>query len=200
MNLTFSGYVMKRNFLNQILRSKQTVFSFKDLLLLWGPISIATAKSRVHYYVQSNNLIALRKSLYAKDKNYDPLELATKIFTPSYISFETVLQSAGIIFQYYERIFVASYQTKEIICDDHIYQFKTLKNTILTNNVGIEIRENISIATPERAFLDVLYLNKDYYFDNLNPLDWNKIEYILPVYEGNQRMQKLVKNYRQKQK
>jgi len=191
---------MKRNYLNQILRSKQTVFSFKDLLLLWGPIEIKTAKARVHYYVQSNNLIALRKGLYAKDKNYDPLELATKIFTPSYVSFETVLQTAGIIFQYYETIFVASYQTKEIICDGRTFQFKTLKNTILTNNVGIEIKENISIATPERAFLDMLYLNKDYYFDNLNPLNWDKVESILPIYEGNQRMQKLVKNYRQQKK
>jgi len=49
------------------------------------------------------------------------------------------------------------------------------------------------MATPERAFLDVLYLNKDYYFDNLSGLNWEKVFEILPVYEGNKRMERRVK-------
>jgi len=41
----------------------------------------------------------LRRGLYAKDNSYDKNELATKIYIPSYISFETVLRNAGAIFQ-----------------------------------------------------------------------------------------------------
>ncbi len=63
---------------------------------------------------------------------------------------------------------------------------------ILTNGAGVENKENYSIATPERAFLDVLYLNKDYHFDNLSSLDRDKVFEILPVY-NNQRMAKKVK-------
>ena len=103
---------MKRGFLNEILRSNKTVFSFKDLILVWGSIDNLTAGSRVNYYVKKGHLYHIRKGLYAKDKNYDKFELATKIFTPSYISFETVLGKAGVTFQFYSAIFVASYQSK----------------------------------------------------------------------------------------
>ena len=29
------------------------------------------------------------------------------------------------------------------------------------------------VASKERAFLDILYLNKDYHFDNLSPLNFD---------------------------
>lgn len=186
---------MKRGFLNELLRSGKTVFSFKDLMLLWGGIDRLTAAARVHYYTKKGQLYSVRRGLYAKDKNYDKFELATKIFTPSYISFETVLGRAGITFQFYGKIFVASYQSREIACDGQDYHFKKMKDAILTNRLGVENRENDSIASPERAFLDVVYLYKDYHFDNLSPLNWDKVHEILPVYGGNKRMEKKVKEY-----
>jgi len=186
---------MKKGFLNEILRSNKSVFSFKDLILLWGGIDKLTAGSRVNYYIKRNDLYHIRRGLYAKDENYDKYELATKIFTPSYISFETVLGSVGVIFQHYSKIFIASYQNKEIECDGQVIAFKRIKDEILTNNSGIDIKENYSIASVERAFLDVIYLNTDYYFDNLSVLNWDKVYLILPIYGGNKRMGKMVKKY-----
>lgn len=180
--------------MNDILRLKKTVFSFKDLCMLWGGIEVKTAKSRVSYYVQQGELYRIRRGLYAKDKNYDRYELATKIFTPSYVSFETVLRSAGMIFQYYETIFVATYQSREIICDKEKYAFKKIKDSILTNNAGVVDRENYSIASPERAFLDTIYLHPNYYFDNLRSLNWEKVYEILSIY-ANKRMEENVKRY-----
>ena len=58
---------------------------------------------------------------------------------------------------------------------------------ILTTSPGVENRDEISVATKERAFLDMLYLYGDYHFDNLNGLDWSKVYEILPIYQ-NQRM------------
>jgi len=143
------------------------------------------------------NLYHIRRGFYAKDKNYDRFEFATKIYTPSYISFESVLVNAGVIFQHYRQIFVASYQSKELICDKQKYLFKKLKTSILINGLGIENKENYSIASPERAFLDILYLNKDYYFDNMSSLNWEKIYKILPIYGINKRMKKVVNaNYK----
>ena len=98
-------------------------------------------------------------------------------------------------FQHYDRIFVATYQSKEIVCDNQTFAFKTIKSPILTNPAGIENREFYSIASPERAFLDVVYLHKDYHFDNLSPLDWDKVYGILPIYGGNKRMEDRVKEY-----
>ena len=48
------------------------------------------------------------------------------------------------------------------------------------------------MATPERAFLDVMYLNADYYFDNLRALDYKKVKELLPIY-NNGRMEMRVK-------
>ncbi len=190
---------MAQSFLKDLLRSDKTVYSFKELSLLWPAIETKNIKSRVNYYVKKGDLYRIRRGLYAKDKNYDPLELATKIMSPSYISFETVLASAGIIFQYYTQIFVASYQSKNIVCDGKTYTFRKIKNETLMNAMGIEIKEQYSIACPERAFLDTLYLNKNYHFDNLSGLNWNKIYEILKIYK-NKRMEKVVKQLEKSRK
>jgi hypothetical protein len=183
----------KTNILN-ILRSKSSVLTFKEILIASGEENPNRLKRRLNYYVQNGELYAIRRGLYAKDKNYDRLELATKIFTPSYVSFETVLAEAGIIFQHYNKIFVATYQTKEIECDSQVYSFKKIKDVILMNNAGIENRGNYFAASKERAFLDVLYLNKDYYFDNLSPLDFDKVQSLLAIY-NNKRMEQRVNRY-----
>lgn len=162
---------------------------------MWGGIDVSTARKRVNYYVQTGALYPIRRGIYAKDKNYNRFEMATKIYTPAYISFETVLGNAGIIFQYYSQIFVASYQTKEITVDGQKIVFKTLKSTILTNSAGVENKETYDIATPERAFLDVIYLTKDYHFDNLSVINWEKVYEILPIYGGNRKMSARVQQY-----
>ena len=186
---------MKKNLLKDLLRTDQTVFSFKELLIKLKPTNLENFKSQLSYYVKQGDLYHIRRGLYAKDGNYNRLELATKIFKPSYISFETVLRSAGITFQYYSQIFIASYQSREIICDGQIYIFRTIKSLVLTNSLGIQIHDEYSIASPERAFLDVIYLNKNYHFDNLDPLYWNKVYEILPIYGDNKTMKKRVDNY-----
>lgn len=178
----------------RILRSKATVFSFKEILLASCEEKPHLLRRRLHYYIQKGELYAIRRGLYAKDQAYDRLELATKICTPSYVSFETILIEAGVIFQHYNTLFVATYQTKELICDGQNYSFKKIKDTILMNNAGIENRGSYCAASKERAFLDVLYLNKDYHFDNLSPLDFDKIIALLPMY-NNKRMTKKVAAY-----
>lgn len=177
-----------------ILRSKSSVFTLKEIMISSGQIEPGLLKRRLHYYVKKGELYAVRRGLYAKDKNYDRLELATKIYTPAYVSFETILAEAGVIFQHYKQIFVATYQTKAIECDNQAYSFKKIKDVILTNNAGVENRGNYFAATKERAFLDVLYLNKEYHFDNLASLDFRKVQALLPIY-NNKRMVNQVKKY-----
>jgi hypothetical protein len=188
---------MHEKLLQTILRSDKTVFSFKELLFTYRAIGTKILKSRLNYYVRNGDLYHIRRGLYAKDKQYDRLELATKILAPSYISFETVLRSAGIIFQYSTEITLASYQSRTIICDGQTYIFKKLKPIILTNSIGIEIRQEYSIASPERAFLDTVYLYKNYHFDNLEPLNWEKVFELLPLYNNNKSMLKRVAFYHQ---
>lgn len=184
----------KGEYLDILLRSPKTVFSTKDAALLWAEERESTVSARLNKYVKAGKLIRVRRGVYAKDKNYDKFELATIIYTPSYISFETVLTRAGINFQYYGNIFVASYVNREIDINGQKVTFVRMKNYVLSNTVGIEHKAGFAIATKERAFLDRIYVSKDYHFDRLDPLDWNKVFEILPIY-NNKRMAKKVDEY-----
>ncbi len=182
----------KGDFLSTILKSPKSVFSFKDIVLLWGDSS-NNAQDKISYYVKNGDIYRICRGFYAKDENYDKLELATKIYTPAYVSFETVLGRAGVTFQHYTQIFVASYLTREVSVDKQVISYRKIKNSILLNNAGIDHKENYSLASPERAFLDVLYLNKDYHFDNPTPLNKKKIFEILPIYENKRIEEKVFK-------
>jgi len=195
MNMTEKGIA-------SLLRAKNTVFTFKDLSLIWRKTDKNFIKKKVYRYIKAGKLYSIRRGIYAKDKEYNKFELATKIFTPSYVSFETVLGQAGIIFQYYSQIFVASYLTRDIVCDNQAYSFRKIKDVILTNKIGIENKEGISIATKERALLDTIYVKKIYYFDNLSPLDWKEIFTILPIYNNkimNKKIKKIYENFKANQ-
>jgi hypothetical protein len=184
----------KGEYLEVLLRSPKTVFSVKDVALLWGEERERRVAARLNKYAKAGKLIRLRRGFYAKDKNYNHFELATRIYTPSYVSFETVLTRAGINFQKYDSIFVASYVSRDIEVDGQKISFIRIKDYVLSNTMGVEQSGNIAMAIKERAFLDRIYISRDYHFDNLNVLDWDKVFEILPIY-NNKKMQKRVDDY-----
>ncbi|MFA4975602.1 MAG: hypothetical protein WC839_02500 [Candidatus Paceibacterota bacterium] len=185
---------IKGEYLEVLLRSPQTIFSSKDVALIWGEDNENIIKNRLNKYVKSGKLFKVRRGLFAKDKNYNRYELATRINTPSYISFETVLGSSGMTFQYYGNIFVASYIKRNMEIDGQRIEFVRMKDYVLSNTLGIENSDGYSRATKERAYLDTIYRSKKYYIDNESPLDWEKVFEILPIYH-NKRMEKTVKKY-----
>jgi hypothetical protein len=181
----------KGNYLTTIIRSPKTILTINDVVLMWNDSNSSAVKSRLSYYVKNGDLFRVRRGIYSKNKQYSKLELATRIFIPSYVSFETVLAKEGIIFQYQTKIQLASYLGREIEVDEQIYSYRKLKNTILSNSIGVENINEISMAIKERAFLDILYINSDYNFDNLRSINWDKVFEILPIYD-NKRMAKVV--------
>ena len=184
----------KGEYLEVLLRSSKTIFSTKDVALLWNESNSSVVTDRLKKYVKAQKLTRAHRGLYAKDKNYNKFELATRIYTPSYISFETVLTREGINFQYYGNIFVASYINREINIGDQKISFVRMKDYVLSNTVGIGHEDGYDIASRERAFLDRVYVSKDYHFDNLANLNWDKVFEILPIYH-NKRLDKKVKEY-----
>ena len=111
--------------------------------------------------------------------------MACALQKPCYISLEYVLARAGVTFQYSEDITCISYQTRTIEVDGKSFVFRKINPILWENMLGIEQRDNIAIATPERAFLDMVYLSAGQcYFDNLRPLNQELIRQILPVYNS----------------
>lgn len=183
-NLTFGLY-----------SSKNTVFTTKGISLILGETNLNRLKSKINYFVKKKILINIRRGLYAKNNDYEILEAANKIFTPSYISLETILQRSGVVFQDYGKtIFVLSYQTREIKLGSYTISFKKIKDEILANSLGIRQESGYAIASVERAFLDKIYLSKNYYFDNLGPVDWDKAKVLLKIYQ-NKSMERRFKQY-----
>jgi hypothetical protein len=171
---------------------KRTVFKFKNAAMLTGGTDYDSLKQRLNYFVRTGRLQNPRKGVYCKP-NYSMEELACMLYTPTYISLEYVLARSGVVFQYDSAITNASYLSREIVVEKQLIRYRQMKKSLLVNTEGIILNQNnINIATPERAFLDMLYLNGEMYFDNLHPLNSEKIAQILPVYQS-KTMEKTVK-------
>lgn len=168
-------------------QSRASVFRVADIAMITGETDRARLVQRLRYAVKKGFLVAPHKGIYAKT-GFSMEELACKLYVPSYISLETVLQKAGVIFQYSSEITLVSYLSRTIVVADKTLHYSKIKNGIIVDMRGIK-RGEINEATPERAFLDTLYLNSHYHFDNPAILDKNVIESLLPIY-GSQTLSK----------
>jgi len=180
----------KIDFKLALYRAKSTVFSFNEIALLTQETNRNTLKSKIHYYVKNRVIKNVRRGIYVKP-GYDEFELATKIYTPSYISLETVLQQTGVIFQLYERIFSVSYLSRSISVDGHELVYKKIQSEILLSQSGVIQKENYAMATAERAVCDCLYLYGDYHFDNLDDIKKENVLNIATIY-GNRELVKRI--------
>ena len=193
----FSSQKVNISVILAIYQDLRTVFRLNDISMLIGETNFQSLNKKLNYYVRMGKLQNPRKGIYAKP-NFNPEELACILYTPSYISLEYVLQKAGVIFQYDTTISTVSYLSRNIEVTDHVYMFRKIKGEILVNTMGIIRQKNhINIASAERAFLDLSYLNKNYNFDNLNPLNKQLIYKLLPIYQSKTlslRIKKLLKN------
>jgi hypothetical protein len=167
-----------------IYKNSRTVFRLKDVSLLVGDSNFQSLNKKVNYYVRTGKLLNPRKGIYAKP-DYNPEELACIIYTPSYISLEYVLQRSGVIFQYGSVITSISYLNRRIEVDGMAYQYRKIKGDIFVNLQGINRQTNhVNIASAERAFLDVMYLDPNYYFDNLSTLNKNEVFKLTEIYRS----------------
>jgi len=189
----------KKDIIRSIYNDKRTVFKLIDIAQLTGEVNFLSLNNKLNYYVRTGKLLNPRKGIYTKEI-YNPLELSCSIFTPSYISLEYVLQKSGVIFQYDPRITLISYLSRSILIREMSVNFRKIKGDILLNTEGIIRQSNhINIATPERAFLDLLYLNSQYYVDNTGPLDKRIIRRLINIYQSetlNKRVNKILNNDR----
>lgn len=155
-----------------LLKSKKSVWSTDDLRMLWRFKNQNTFQVQLKYYIDTDQIIRLSKGVYSLDGNYNSLELAQKLQTPSYISLETALRTHGIIQQYSEEITCIGTYPRSYTIDTVLYQYHQMDRALLSCPVGIEKTAIYNIATPERALVDSLYLG--FQPDVSNYTNWNK--------------------------
>ena len=166
-----------------LLQNKQSVFSLQELWFLWNIEKIWYLRLLVHRMKKQWLLLHVGPWLYALP-DYDQFELASKIYSPSYISFETVLQSAGVIFQDYSKtITLATNNRRTKYIGGISYEYHKLKDSIFTNPLWIINKDNLyQIASAERAICDSIYLYKNNYFDNTSGLDKELLKELKHLY------------------
>lgn len=170
--------------INTILSSSRTVFTTQWLAMMDSTRTRESLNNSLRYYARTGVLHSPRNGIYTKP-TYNEQEMACALLKPSYISMEYVLARAGVTFQYSDEITCISYQTRTIEVDGRAYSFRKINPMIWANMQGIEQRDNIAIATQERAFLDMMYLSSGQcYFDNLHPLNKKKVQQLLPLYNS----------------
>ena len=172
------------NLLETILRSTRTVFTVQSLMMMTGCDDSQKLTKSLHYYTKEGKIGSPRRGIYTK-REYDIQEMACSLFRPSYISLEYVLGRAGVIFQWDEAVTCISYLSRQLEVDKQRYQFRKINPTLWIGMEGIEQKDNIAIASVERAFLDMVYLSAgNCYFDNLRPLSITKVRSLLPLYRS----------------
>ena len=180
----YSSQNIQNDLIVKLYEDARTVFKISDIALLTEDNNPSSLARRLNYYVKTGKILNPRKGIYSKP-GYNSEELSSKLFTPSYISLQHVLQRAGITFQYSETITALSYLSRELEVDGRTFTYRKAKQQILYNWAGvIQSEQGIFQATPERAFLDLCYLEPGFYFDNLNPLDRNLVAELLTVYSS----------------
>lgn len=191
--VTSSPNMHKIDILNTIYKTNQNIFSLKELSLMFPSIKYVNLKRRLNNLVKKNKILSPTRGIYTKD-NYSVAELALKLYSPSYLSLETVLVKEGVIFQEYNSTYVISYKNRVIKINGHNIIYKRLRSEILLNNLGVEKKDNYAIATKERAFTDSVHLYGNYHFDNLSTLNWNLVLELSSIYK-NKKTKKRITDY-----
>ena len=189
---------LQKNVLEVILSSPRTVFNVQSLRMLTECEDSQKLTKSLHYYVKGGKIRNPRRGIYTK-ATYDEKEMACSLFRPAYVSLEYVLQRSGIVFQYDDTVTCVSYLNRIVEIGDKAYQFRIINPELWIGMDGIEQQDNILIASPERAFLDMIYLSAgNCYFDNLHPLNKIKVKQLLPFYQSKVLTERVTKLLNQK--
>lgn len=116
--------------------------------------SLKVALSRL---TEKGALTRLRRGVYASSEALiDVSRVANQLYYPSYLSFESALSRYGILSQMpATETFATLKQTKRMNIFGTAIEFRQVKQDLF---FGYRLEKGLSIAEPEKALLDTLYM------------------------------------------
>mgnify|MGYP001558669150 FL=1 len=145
----------KDTFIDKIELLAKDIFDISDVKKLFPEEAhINTAMKRL---VDSGAITKVARGVYMlRCHSFDVEKLATKLYYPSYISFESALSKYGIINQgLYNLTLATTRHSKKITLMDVGCDYSKLKPELF---FGFNLTGGTYIAEPEKAVLDMLYL------------------------------------------
>ncbi len=171
----------KEQKLQKLLQDKRSVYHVQDLAVLWGISNRNTLYTILSRYTRKGILKKIQKGLYATVPvdQIDPVELGLRALRRyGYLSTESVLAKAGVIFQEISQITLVSSCSGRFQLANHRFLVRQLKAECLYNQTGVVAHSSGGEATVERAVADLLYYDPSYHFDAPRLVDWEKVEKI----------------------
>ena len=172
---------VKSHRLAQIAQLGISIFHTGDLASLWQIKNANTLHTTLKRYAKLGLLFRIQRGLYSikPASELDPWLLGIRaLHEYAYISAETILARAGIIFQSLDKITLISSHSKKFTLGGNNYQSRKLSDKFLFNSAGVRNRNGINMATPERAVADMLYFNSKAHFDAPNWINWREVKKI----------------------
>ncbi|MFA5156327.1 MAG: hypothetical protein WC532_02900 [Candidatus Omnitrophota bacterium] len=167
-------------------------FTIANLANIAG-ISLESARVLASRYVKSGVFIRLKNNFYVLDQNWgnfrreDFFALSNYLQVPSYISLMTALSFYEVTTQsprnFFESISLKRSQRFEI--KGVIFNYHKVKKTVYFDFIR---KDNIFIATKEKAFMDAVYLfsfgkyKLDFASLNIERLDMQRLKKIIKAY------------------
>lgn len=145
----------KDTFIEKIELLAKDVFDISDVKKLFpNEVHINTAMKRL---VDSGAITKVARGVYMlRGHSFDVEKLATKLYYPSYISFESALSKYGIINQgLYNLTLATTRHSKKMTLMDVECDYSQLKPELF---FGFNLIGDTYVAEPEKAVLDMLYL------------------------------------------
>lgn len=169
------------NKINELIKSGQTIFRTSDLAMLWGISNRSTLYTATQRLIKQGVLTRIYKGLYttASLNQIEPILLGQKVAHDfAYLSTETVLIQAGILFQSLPYLTFVTTRSQKMRLLGQAYRYRQMLPQFLFNQTGITQKKGLFTATPERAAADLLYYNTAAFFDNPDGLNWKTVKEI----------------------
>ena len=109
--------------------------------------------------VNNRDLIRLASGIYILPGRYGEIEkIANLLYVPSYLSFESAISKYGILSQLpYTFSFATTRKSRKITLGDYPVEYRQLQSGLFFDYT--QTNDGLSIATPEKALFDTLYLS-----------------------------------------
>jgi predicted transcriptional regulator of viral defense system len=143
---------------------REPVFHSSILITSGGdPADLGRQLSR---WINSGNLIQLRRGLYALSEQYQktiphPFLVANRLKRASYVSMQSALEFHGLIPEYVPSVTsVTTGRPDELVTHFGSFIYRHIKKALFFAYQAVDLGDDQSafIATPEKALLDLLYL------------------------------------------
>jgi predicted transcriptional regulator of viral defense system len=146
----------KEELIAKIRTLDKNVFTLNDLVNFF-PEDSSHIKTIIKRFKDSNVLFPILRGVYALDKgSVDVEKIATSIYTPSYVSFESVLSKYGIMNQgLYQVNLATTRHSKRMEIGGVTCVYSQISTRLF---FGFNLLNDVFIADPEKAVLDTLYL------------------------------------------